>query len=113
MLEYLKSFIDWVIKLGKDHHVDPVIFGVVYVVAKSIFLAFLGISLKNLRAKKPLFLSLSIACAGYSLPYLYLIIFGRDISIWIYLYIACVLIYAGYSVWRKIKTKAKPDDIII
>lgn len=113
MADYLKLFIDWVVKLGEDHHVDPLIFGVIYLAAKSVFLVFLGISLKNLRAKKPIFLTLSIACGGYSLPYLYLIIFGTDISPWLYLYIACVLIYAGYSVWKKIKTKAKPEDVVI
>ncbi|AMR32806.1 hypothetical protein A0256_15965 [Mucilaginibacter sp. PAMC 26640] len=113
MAEYFKSFIDWLGKLGEDHHVNPLIFGGIYLGAKSVFLVFLGIALKNLRAKKPIFVPLSIAGAGYSLPYLYLIIFGTDISIWLYVYIGGVLIYAAYSVWKKVKAKAQPDDVVI
>jgi hypothetical protein len=43
-----------------------------------------------------------------SLPYLYLVIAGRNISIWVYLGIGLMFTYGGFSIWKKITAKPIP-----
>ena len=99
---------DWVISLGEKHDVDPLLLGCLYLISKPCFVLSLGWVLKNLRAKKPIHIQLLLACISFSVPYVYLIIAGRNISIWVYLFIGLVFIYGGFSVWKKITAKPGP-----
>lgn len=106
MTDYLILFKDWVITLGEKHEVDPLLLGSLYLVSKLGFFSFLGWVLKNIRAKKPFMMPLLFACACFSLPYLYLVIAGRNISVWVYIGIALMFIYGGFSIWKKVTEKA-------
>ena len=108
MVDYLIQFKDWIIALGVKHDVDPLLLGCLYLTSKLFFFSFLGWVLKLLRAKKPFIFPLLFAFMSFSLPYLYLIIAGRNISVWVYLFIALMFIYGGYSIWKKITTKPLP-----
>ena len=110
MEEYLKLFKDFVVSLGEKHQVDPLLLGCLYLVSKVSLVFFLGWALKNLRAKKTFSTQLIIASVSFSLPYLYLIIAGRNLSVWVYVFIGAMFVYGGYSIWRKIATKADPAD---
>jgi hypothetical protein len=101
-------FKDWVVSLGEKHEVDPLLLGSLYLVSKLCFFSLLGWVLKNLRAKKPILLPILFAFISFSLPYLYLVIAGRNISIWIYIFIAFMFIYGGFSIWKKITSKPGP-----
>ena len=105
MTDYLTMFKDWVVSLGEKHQVNPLILGSLYLVSKLCFFSFLGWTIKNLRAKKPLLVPLLLASVSFSLPYLYLVIAGRNISVWVYIFIACMFIYGGFSIWKKVTTK--------
>ncbi|MEO6149443.1 MAG: hypothetical protein ABIN95_10195 [Mucilaginibacter sp.] len=106
MSEYFILFKDWVVSLGEKHGVDPLILGSLYLVSKLCFFTCLGWVVKNLRAKKPVLMPLLFASASFSMPYSYLIIAGRNISVWVYVFIACVFLYGAYSIWKTITTKA-------
>jgi hypothetical protein len=108
MTDYITVFKDWVISLGEKHEVDPLLLGCLYLVSKLCFFTFLGWVLKNLRAKKPILFPLLFACCSFSLPYLYLVIAGRNISIWVYLFIAALFIYGAFSIWKKVTAKPLP-----
>jgi hypothetical protein len=108
MTDYITVFKDWVISLGEKHEVDPLLLGCLYLVSKLCFFTFLGWVLKNLRAKKPFLFPLLFACCSFSLPYLYLVIAGRNISIWVYLFIAALFIYGAFSIWKKVTAKPQP-----
>jgi hypothetical protein len=83
MMEYVILFKDWVIALGEKHGVDPLLLGCLYLFSKLCFFSFLGWVIKNLRAKKPFVVPLLFAAMSFSIPYLYLIIAGRNISVWV------------------------------
>ncbi|MDT3404643.1 hypothetical protein [Mucilaginibacter terrae] len=105
MMEYLLELKNWLFTLGEDHGVNPLFLACLYLTSKVFFFTFLGLVLKNLRAKKPVTFLLLFACASFSVPYIYIIIFGYNISIWIYLFIAVVYSYGAYSIWKKVTTK--------
>jgi hypothetical protein len=111
MMDYFIMFKDWVIRLGEKHEVDPLILGSLYLISKLCFFSFLGWTLKNLRAKKPVLIPLLFASVSFSLPYLYLIIAGRNISVWVYIFIAVMFVYGGFSIWKKVT--AKPVTLIL
>jgi hypothetical protein len=111
MTDYLTMFKDWVVSLGEKHEVDPLILGSLYLVSKLCFFSFLGWTIKNLRAKKPLIVPLLLASVSFSLPYLYLVIAGRNISVWVYIFIAAMFIYGGFSIWKKVT--AKPVTLVL
>lgn len=105
MADYLTLFKDWVIRLGEKHEVDPLILGSLYLISKLCFFSFLGWTVKNLRAKRPILIPLLLASVSFSLPYLYMVIAGRNISVWVYVCIGLMFVYGGYSIWKKITEK--------
>jgi len=106
MTEYITLFKDWIIGLGEKHEVDPFLIGGLYLASKVLFFFFIGWVLKNLKAKRPFFLPLVFASVSFSLPYLYLVIAGRNISIWVYLFIGLMFLYGGFSIWKRITARS-------
>jgi ABC-type enterochelin transport system permease subunit len=105
MEHYFHLFKDWVIGLGEKHEVDPLILGSLYLVSKLCLVFFLGWVVKNLRAKKAFLTPLLCACVSFSTPYLYLIIAGRNLSVWVYIFIGLIFIYGSYTIWKTVKGK--------
>jgi hypothetical protein len=105
MTHYLNLLKDWIIALGDKHDVDPLLLGCLYLVSKLSFFTFIGLLLRNLRAKKPIVTVVLFAAMSFSLPYMYLIIAGRNISVWVYVFIGCMFMYGGYSIWKKVTEK--------
>jgi hypothetical protein len=102
MGDYITAFKDWLIALGERHSVDPLLLGCLYLVSKVGLVSFLAWAVKNLRAKKPIIAPLSFAGACFSLPYLYLVIAGENISVWVYVFIGSMFMYGGFMIYRKI-----------
>lgn len=110
MDEYIILIKDWITELGEKHDVDPLTLGCIYLVSKICFFSLLGWVLKNLRSKKPFTTQLLFACLFFSLPYMYIIIAGRNISIWVYLFMAALFTSGAFSIWKKITTKPVSID---
>jgi hypothetical protein len=60
----------------------------------------------NLRRKKPIVLPALAASFFFVSAYLYLLIVGRDIPLWVYAVIAGMIGLGLYSTVRKIRAKA-------
>jgi len=103
MTKYFTEFKDYLWHQAGIHEVDPVVFSCLYLLSKVLVVVFIAWAIKNLRGKKPILLPLICAAIGYSLPYLYLIIAGKDIPLWIYLLISSVYIFSGWSISKKIR----------
>ena len=108
MVEYFYMFKDWLFSLGEKHDVNPLLLAILYLVSKPLFFFFLGWVIKNMRNKKPFMMQLLIACVCFSIPYSYLIFAGRNISVWVYVFIAVVYAYGGFSIYKKVTAKVDP-----
>lgn len=113
MTDYITQLKDWVIGLGEKHDVNPLLLGCLYLVSKLSLFTFLGWVVKNLRAKKPFLVQLLFACISFCIPYTYLIVAGKNISIWVYVFIAVVFVYGGYTIWKTISQKRQEVDVIV
>jgi len=111
MTEYITLLKDWIVGLGEKHEVDPLILGCLYLISKLCFFSFLAWVINNLRGKKAILIPLLFASVSFSIPYLYLVIAGRNISVWVYIFIALMFIYGAYSIWKKVTEKAQTLNV--
>lgn len=105
MSDFLTQFKDYVIALGEKHQVDPLLLGSLYLVSKVSMVCFLGWAARRFSLKRPVTLQLLLASISFSIPYLYLLIVGRNLPFWIYIFIALMFIYGAYTIRKKLMTK--------
>jgi prepilin signal peptidase PulO-like enzyme (type II secretory pathway) len=98
---------DYYISLGENYKVNPVIFLVIHVIATPLFIATVGWIVRNYRAKKSLVLPVIISTLIFNAANIYLVIAGKNISLWIYAILIITTIISGYFSIKKVKKKLK------
>jgi len=98
---------NWFMGLGEPYGVDPVIFGSIYVGAIPIFWLAIGWLVRNIKQKRPVTGPVLLACACAISAYVYLIIAGENVPMWVYGLIVAIIVYAIYSTLNKVKQKKK------
>lgn len=106
-MEWWETFKEWFLSLGEKYNVNPFIFGGIYLGAIPFFFLSLAWSIKNIKNKKPLIIPVMLTGLFFISAYLYLIIAGKNIPIWVYIFIAAMVAYGTFSTIKKIKSKAK------
>jgi hypothetical protein len=101
-----ESFKEWFFDLGDKYNVNPYLFGGIYIGAIPLFFLCLGWTIKNIKSKKSFALPLFLTGCCFVSAYVYLIIVGKNIPAWVYIFIAVLIVYGIYSTISKIK-KAK------
>lgn len=102
-MEYWEVFKEWFLGLGGKYHVNPYIFGGIYIAAIPFFFLCLRWTIKRIKNKQAFLLPLLLTGFCFISAYLYLIIAGRNIPAWVYYFIAAMIVYSIYSTARKIK----------
>ncbi len=97
------SFKDWFLGLGEVYGVNPVIFGSLYVGSIPFFTLSLGWVIKNIRQKKPIAIPILLTGIFFISAYLYLIIAGRNIPFWVYLFIMAMVAFGVISTLNKLR----------
>lgn len=98
---------EWFFSLGDKYHVNPIIFGSIYVGAIPFFFLSLMWLTQNIKKHKSVVLPVLSSGLCFISAYLYLIIAGRNIPVWVYFVIACLVLYGGYSTIQKIRSKVR------
>ncbi len=106
----LQSINDWFMGLGAEYGVNPYIFGGIWVGAIPFFLATIGWMVRRKRAGKSIALQISLAGFLAMSSYIYLIIAGRNLAWWVYAIIAALVAYSIYSLIRKVREPAAPQE---
>lgn len=104
-MEYWQAFTAWFLSLGEKYHVNPYIFGGIYIGAIPFFFLCLTWTIRNMRQKKSFVLPLLLTGLFFISAYLYLIIAGENIPYWVYIFIGLMVLYGIYSTWQKINKK--------
>lgn len=108
-MELWEAIKEWFLSLGKDYNVNPYIFGGIYVGAIPFFFLCLGWTIRNIRKKKAFLLPLMLTSLFFISAYLYLIIVGKNIPVWVYVFIGLVVAYGAYTTLQKIEKKLKHE----
>ena len=106
-MEWWETFKEWFLSLGEKYHVNPFIFGGIYIGAIPFFFISLSWTIKNIRKKRSIVLSVLLTCFFFISAYLYLLIAGRNIPVWVYVIIVLMIGYGIFSAIRKVKEKTK------
>lgn len=93
--------------LGEPYGVNPVVFGAIYVGAIPFFWLAITWLVYNIRAKRPVFGPVLMACLCAVSSYMYLIIAGENVPFWVYALIFIIIVYAVISTLMKAKKKRK------
>ena len=91
--------------LGKNYHVDPIIFFGIHVVATPLFVLSVAWLIKNYRQKKSIILPVFISFFIFNAANIYLVLTGKNIEWWIYTILAATTIVSGYFSYKKIHKK--------
>ena len=103
---YLRSEIGgWFFGLGKKYGVDPLIFGAIYVGAIPFFSLSLAWLVRNLRSKRPLIAPLMSTSFFFVSAYIYLLTAGKNIPVWVYVFVVVMLLLGALSTVRKVRTR--------
>ena len=104
-MQWWETFKDWFLNLGEKYGVNPYIFGGIYIGAIPLFFLCLAWSVRNIRNKKPFVIPVLLTGLCFISAYVYLIIVGKNIPVWVYIFIGVMVLYGVYSTFKKIKSK--------
>ncbi|GAB5408636.1 MAG: hypothetical protein BalsKO_10010 [Balneolaceae bacterium] len=105
MAELIEIVKDWFLSLGERYGVNPIVFGVIYVGAIPFFTLSIGWLVRNYKNKKPIILPVLSTGFFFVSAYLYLIIAGKNVPFWVYLFIIVMIVVGGISTYKKIRGK--------
>lgn len=106
-MEWWEIFKEWFLSLGGKYNVNPYIFGGIYLGAIPFFFASFYWLVKSIKAKKSIIIPVLLTGFFFISAYLYLIIVGKNIPVWVYVFIAVMIAYGVYSTVTKLKARLK------
>lgn len=106
LMDYLISKIDAVMRLARDTYgVDPVVFLVIYLASAPVWYFSLYRSLRAAPAKRlsDLMLWGTVFLAATVAPFVYVMLFGRNLPWWVYAIIAALVVEGGATLMRRMR----------
>ena len=100
----------WFLSLGEQYGVNPYIFGAIYVGAIPFFLASIAWLVKRARAGRSTVVPTLAAGLFFVSAYLYLAIAGRNIPVWVWIFLAVLVAYGAWSTIRDTRRKIALSD---
>ncbi len=101
-----ETFTEWFLSLGDQYGVNPIIFGSIYVGAIPFFMVSVARLVRNLRRRQSIVLPALSASFFFVSAYLYLLVAGHNIPLWVYGFLAVMIAYGIYATVRKIRRQA-------
>ena len=101
---------DWFLGLGREYGVDPIIFGSIYVGAIPFFSLSIAWLVRNVRRGRSPVIPALCASACFISAYVYLLVAGKNIPVWVYLFLAAMAAFGGYSALKKVRARLREGD---
>ena len=106
----LEAANEWLLSLGAQYNVNPYVFGAIYIGAIPFFLASIAWLVKRARAGRSTVLPTMLAGFFFVSAYIYLAIFGQDIPLWVWIFLAVLILYGAWSTVRDTRRKIRASD---
>lgn len=102
MLDALR---DWFFGLGAEYGVNPLVFGAIYVGAIPFFTASVAWLVRNARRGRSVVGPALAAGFFFVSAYLYLIVAGRNVPLWVYGVVLALVAGGAWSTVRSVRNK--------
>lgn len=103
----LQTILDWInttsVTLSEQYGVNPVIFGVLYFGTMPLFALSVAWWIRSFRRGKSTLLPASVTGVLFVAAYLYVLVAGRNLPVWVYFFMVAMLTLGGVSTWRQLK----------
>lgn len=99
----MQTFKDWFMSLGENYNVNPYIFGGIYLGAIPFFFLSLRWTIRAKKKNKSFVLPLLTTGFCFISAYLYLLFAGKNLPVWVYIFIGIMILYGLGSVIYKLK----------
>lgn len=100
----------WFLGLGSKYGVNPLIFGAIYIGAIPFFSASIAWLIRNFRHGKSIVLPAISALLFFISAYIYLIIAGKNVPLWVYAVVVLLVVFGAYSTIKKVRKKIRTDE---
>lgn len=110
----LETINEWILAQGAQYGVNPYVFAAIYVGAIPFFLASITWLIRRARAGRSTVVPTMFAGFFFVSAYIYLAIFGEDIPVWVWIFLAALIIYGAWSTIRDTRRKiaaSKAEDV--
>jgi hypothetical protein len=107
----MESFYTWFLSLSENYGVNPFIFGSIYIGAIPFFTLSLAWIVRNHKKRISIVIPVISAVLFFLSSYLYLFIAGENLPAWVYIFLAFMLLYFGWSTFTKIRERVKGEDL--
>lgn len=109
---------EWLVGLSASYNVNPYIFAAVYLGTIPFFTLSIAWLVRNKKRERPLTLPILSTGFFFSISYLYLLVAGENVPLWVYGVVSVILGFGCYVTWFKIarkvneavNTDARPND---
>ncbi|WP_420594047.1 hypothetical protein [Deinococcus sp.] len=102
-----ESLTDWISQtsqtLSTQYGVNPVIFGVLYFGTMPLFALSVAWWIGNWRRGASTLLPMLVTGVLFIAAYLYVLVAGRNLPVWVYIFMAVMLTLGGVSTWRQFR----------
>lgn len=110
----LETINEWILAQGAQYGVNPYVFAAIYVGAIPFFLASITWLIRRARAGRSTVVPTMLAGFFFVSAYIYLAIFGEDIPLWVWIFLAALIVYGAWSTIRDTRRKiaaSKAEDL--
>ncbi|MCW3108277.1 MAG: hypothetical protein JWQ09_2783 [Segetibacter sp.] len=104
-MNWWNNIVEYYATIGERYNVDPIIFVGIHIVATPVFAAVIGWMIYNKKNRKSILIPALVAVFVFNAASIYLIIFGRDIPLYIYLIVILSAVVGGFFTYRKVKKR--------
>lgn len=109
----LQALIGWVsntsVTLSETYGVNPLVFGVLYFGTMPLFALSVAWWVRRWRRGESTAVAASVTGLLFVAAYLYVLVAGRNLPVWVYLFMAAMLTLGGVSTWRQLR-KGRPGS---
>ena len=110
-MEWVESLRTWFFSLSENYGVNPFVFGGIYIGAIPFFTISVAWIVRNYKRGLSIVIPVLSASFFFVSAYLYLMIAGENVPIWVYIMVIAMLLYGGWSTYKKVKFQIKEEQI--
>lgn len=111
IMEWVESLRTWFFSLSENYGVNPFVFGGIYIGAIPFFTISVAWIVRNYKRGLSIVIPVLSASFFFVSAYLYLMIAGENVPIWVYIMVIAMLLYGGWSTYKKVKFQIKEEQI--